>query len=278
MIQNPKNNFFIKNKIDIFIFIQYLALVTYTLRMFLKIWNVSSVTFDDIEKDNIFETITNGRKACILADKKDETTPIVRSTTQYTHPDKDFNSIYYNIVDNLKSKTALDIYFNNAMVEIYDDYYTKMKYHTDQTLDLDDDSYIGIYSLYKNEEVKDSEKRVLKIKDRKTNKINEILMDHNSLILFSSEINKKFLHKIILPNGKSGNKWMGITFRKSKSFVRFIDNEPYLNGVKLHLASEEERKKFYNMRSRENKDMKFEYPDINYTLSETDVIKKGASQ
>jgi hypothetical protein len=38
------------------------------------------------------------------------------------------------------------------------------------------------------------------------------------------------------------------------------------------LANEEEMKEFYNLRHKENKNIVFEYPEINYTISESDII------
>jgi hypothetical protein len=241
--------------------------------MFYKIYNLSKHIFDDIKKQCDFEILGIGRKGCIIIDKINNKIPLVRSTTQYTTNAGKFSDIHYDIIDCIKSKTKLDLDFNNAMMEIYDDNYRKMKYHCDQSLDLKDDSFIGIYTLYQNEKIKDCDKRVLRVKNRITNKVDDIIMDHNSMILFSLETNKKYLHKIVLPNNKTNNKWLGITFRESKSFIEFIDNIPYLNNKKIHLANDDEKIMFYKLRSSENKDMYFKYPDIDYTISESDLTE-----
>jgi hypothetical protein len=69
------------------------------------------------------------------------------------------------------------------------------------------------------------------------------------------------------------NRWLGITFRTSETFIRFKENIPYLlDGTPLQLATEEERRNFYITRGQENKSMDFKYPTMNYTLSESDLM------
>ena len=67
--------------------------------------------------------------------------------------------------------------------------------------------------------------------------------------------NKKYLHKIILNNNNiTGNLWLGITFRLSKTFIHFINELPYFsNGNQLTLANDEQKKEFYKYRQTENK-------------------------
>ena len=42
--------------------------------------------------------------------------------------------------------------------------------------------------------------------------------------------------------------------------------------VELVLATSEEKKEFYKLRSEENKLINYEYPPINYTISPSDLI------
>jgi hypothetical protein len=168
------------------------------------------------------------------------------------------------------------------MVELYTENYKKMKYHSDQALDLCDNSYIFIYSCYKNHE---NPNRILKIKNKTTKKIETILMEHNSVILFSTETNNKYLHKIILKNtsnnnsddyNNTSNNWIGITFRLSKTIINFINDIPYINYTNniLTKATEKEKEMFYKLRSQENKtNGEYKYPEINYTISSNDILK-----
>lgn len=58
------------------------------------------------------------------------------------------------------------------------------------------------------------------------------LLTHHSVILFSLATNTKFLHKIVLdaaPDSKqleSDNRWLGITFCTSKTYIQFEDHLP----------------------------------------------------
>ena len=97
-------------------------------------------------------------------------------------------------------------------------------------------------------------------------------MEHNSIILFSTETNRNHMHKIVLDCHQQSTKWLGITFRLSKTFVQFIDEIPYINNVPLQIATEEEKRNFYNMKGLENKSIKYAYPDINYTISTSDMM------
>jgi hypothetical protein len=68
------------------------------------------------------------------------------------------------------------------------------------------------------------------------------------------------------------NEWLGITFRTSRTFVRFVDGHPQLsNGERLTLASDEQRREFFQLRRRENDETDFKYPSISYTISESDL-------
>jgi hypothetical protein len=70
------------------------------------------------------------------------------------------------------------------------------------------------------------------------------------------------------------DKWLGITFRLSKTYIEFVNEISYFykTDKKLKLANEEETKEFYKMRQTENKSINFEYPEINYTISESDLL------
>ena len=154
-----------------------------------------------------------------------------------------------------------------------------MKLHSDQALDLKSDSYICIFSCYNDPLTKNIRK--LKIKDKNTSETQEILLTHNSIVYWSYETNYKYLHQIVLENPLQkdlNSKWLGITFRCSKTHIEFIDNQPYfldqenLNREKLLLATEKEKDEFYKLRSLENSNIIFKYPKINYTISSSDLL------
>jgi len=86
--------------------------------------------------------------------------------------------------------------------------------------------------------------------------------------LFDMKNNRENLHKIICDEATSKDndiKWLGITFRLSKMFISYPPT--------LKLASENNKKEFYKLRSQENQQIDFVYPEINYTISPSDLIK-----
>jgi hypothetical protein len=175
-----------------------------------------------------------------------------------------FLPVHYNIIDDVKKKVGNNLEFNNAMVEIYDSSYRDMKFHSDQALDLVEDSYIGIFSCYENN---DKELRKLKICEKFSEKSYVVTLENNSLILFSVKTNQKHLHKIFL-NSTDENKWLGITFRLSKTYIQYRDNIPYFypNGKLLRCATKDEEKEFFKLKKMENDRSDFVYPNIDYMI------------
>lgn len=227
--------------------------------------------FPELQKTTDFEDVIKGRTGTVLVDVQNNLIPLVRTTTVYTTPPQKFKQVHYDIIDKIKQKTDLNnINFNNALIEIYDNQYCKMGFHSDQALDLQDDSYIAIYSCYENPETLTTQKcRKLIVQNKTTKELSEIVMDHNSVILFHTSTNQQYLHKIVLENNHTKNRWLGITFRLSKTFVQHKDNIPHLHPSNkiLTLANEEEQKTFYKLRSEENKSTNFQYPEITFTIS-----------
>ncbi|RZK12476.1 MAG: hypothetical protein EOO43_18645, partial [Flavobacterium sp.] len=224
--------------------------------LFLELFN--SVNFEDVAR---------GRIGNHLVDVGNAGVPIVRTTTQYTIPAHNFSPIHHQLVDCINNtilKDSIDelplMLFNNALIEVYDRNYVKMGYHSDQCLDLAAHSYIGLFSCYERpEELSEQSIRKLKVKDKITNEEFEISLTHHSVVLFSLLTNTKFLHKIVLEqvaNQKpleSDNKWLGITFRQSKTFIQFKDNLPYFSNEKLmELANETQKAEFFKNRGQEN--------------------------
>ena len=71
--------------------------------------------------------------------------PIVRTTTMYKNAASTFLPILDDIIKKITSGDNLK--FNNALIEISDNNYRSMTFHSDQSLDLDDDSYMYIFIL-----------------------------------------------------------------------------------------------------------------------------------
>jgi hypothetical protein len=56
---------------------------------------------------------------------------------------------------------------------------------------------------------------------------------------------------------------------------KFIDSRPvfYKNDKPLRIADDNDKKLFYKERSKENKKTYHEYPDMDFTLSISDLVK-----
>lgn len=241
--------------------------------------------FSELSGSVQFEVTGKGRLGNHLVYEGEEGIPLVRTTTNYSIPAHTFSDQHKMIVDSIHAnfndvkQSAIPL-FNNALIEIYDRHYTKMKYHSDQCIDVAKDSYIALFSCYeKPEELTEQSIRKLKIKHKENQEESEILLTHNSVVLFSVSTNSKYLHKIVLEpiRGmkplKSDNRWLGITFRKSNTFIQFRNNLPcFPNGKILKLADETQSKEFYKLRGEENKHMDFKYPELYYTLSLADTL------
>lgn len=229
--------------------------------------------FDELSSATKFENVMRGRLGAIIVDvQKDNLIPLVRTTTMYETPPQKFAPIHHFIIEQVKKITNNpQLEFNNALVEIYNSDYMTMGYHSDQALDLKDDSYVCIYSCYD----RPSDVRKLLIQNKTSKKSWEIILDHNSCVLFSLETNREHLHKIILDKNTNNNRWLGITFRLSKTFVNFMSEKPYIYPIKqkvLTMATDAERKEFYKCRGNENRLVNYTYPEINYTISASDLM------
>jgi hypothetical protein len=229
--------------------------------------------FDELSRSIEYEDITKGRKGAILVDCKNDLIPLVRTTTNYKKPTQRFLRIHYDIIEQIKNITNNnELDFNNAMIEIYDSKYCTMGFHSDQATDLAKDSYICIFSCYDNPNTNDVRK--LKVKEKNNENTSNISMDHNSIVVFPLTINCKYLHKIVLEQVTSNERWLGITFRLSNTFIQFINEIPYFYPTDriLRLANKNEKDNFYKYRSLENKNILYTYPVIDYTISASDIM------
>ena len=245
--------------------------------------------FNELSTGIDFEPVAKGRTGNHLVHVSDNGIPIVRTTTKYNIPAHNFSPLHHRIVALINDAVAKEnlmpaLHFNNALIEVYDAAYSKMNFHSDQSLDLDADSYIGVFSCYENPgALSTHHTRKLKIKEKESNEEFEYSLTHNSVMLFSVATNTKFQHKIVLepaPDAKlqiADNKWLGITFRTSKTYLQFHDNVPrFSNGKVLELAGKEQETEFYKLRGQENRELNFIYPELTYTVNAADrMMPKG---
>jgi len=241
--------------------------------------------FDALSSGVDFEDVTKGRVGNHLVDVSEAGVPIVRTTTRYEKPAHCFSAAHHEVVRCIQQAARRNPTlqkvpaFNNALIEIYGREYHKMGYHSDQALDLAEGSFIALYSCYERPDDR-SALRTLKVKEKTGDEETSILLEHNSVVLFSLETNTRHLHKIVLepkpsPNTEApDNRWLGLTFRESGTYLRFEDGAARLaNGDLLQLADEDQRKSFYRMRGQENRDMAFVYPEVGFTISAADLLE-----
>lgn len=242
--------------------------------------NIQNI-FEDFEQKTLFDQITIGRIGSISVDTKNGTIPIIRSTTNYNTPTQYFSKLHYHIIEEIKKEMNRvyqinNLEFNNAMNEIYNSQYYKMGFHSDQSIDLADNSYICIFSCYENPNKNTNVRKIIvQKKDDKTD-CAEIILENNSVVIFSTDTNEQYIHKIVMDYDiKNENRWLGITFRLSKTFIHFIDDIPYFcdRNVQLKLATDDERKQFMRNKHTENSKICKDDAIIDYTLSIGDLLR-----
>lgn len=237
--------------------------------------NIENSIFPNLKNSFEYEPITNGRYGTNLVYVIDKKVPLVRTTTKYQKPAQIYNDNKHvlEIIRQINHFQIVD--FNNALFEIYNNEYKTMGFHSDQALDLADDSFIAIFSCYSNPDTKN--KRLLVIQDKENaHQTSSIQLNHNSVIMFSIDTNTKYLHKIVLEQQNQENtEWLGITFRLSKTLIEFRDCglAYFENGTPLTLCDKIQSKDFYKNRSLENKLLNYTYEPIFYTISPSDLLE-----
>ena len=231
--------------------------------------------FAELSAATRFEGVGKGRRGAVLA-KIDEagSVPLVRTTTRYGSPTQRFRPVHERLAQLIQDRAELSVGFNNALVEIYTNAYTTMGGHSDQALDLADDSFIAVFSCYRHPGVGPPRKLIFEPKESAGEKF-EIPLAHNSIVAFSVDSNRRLRHKIVLdaPGKAADNQWLGVTFRTSKTLVQYREGRAYLpHGVRLTSADDEQRREFYQLRRRENNETDFVYPQLTYTVSESDLL------
>lgn len=221
-----------------------------------------------------WEDLGKGRQGAVLA-KLDETggVPLVRTTTQYGSPAQRFQALHEHLAQQIQERAMIPVGFNNALIERYTNAYTSMGSHSDQALDLADDSFIAVFSCYEHSELGPPRKLIVEDKMSGGEKL-EIPLTHNSIVAFSVASNRHLKHKIVLDApAQADNQWLGVTFRTSKTLVQYRDGQAVLpSGARLTVADDEQRREFYQLRRRENNETDFVYPQLTYTVSESDLM------
>ncbi|MFE0651148.1 alpha-ketoglutarate-dependent dioxygenase AlkB [Streptomyces sp. NPDC059534] len=231
--------------------------------------------FAELSASARWEDVGKGRRGAVLT-KTDEThgVPLVRTTTRYDNPTQRFRAVHERLAHRIQEHAALPVGFNNALIETYTNAYTTMGSHSDQALDLADESFIAVYSCYRHPEADPPRKLLFESKSPGGEKF-EIPLAHNSVVAFSVDSNRRLKHKIVLdlPAHTADNQWLGVTFRTSKTLLRFHDGHACLpHGARLVSADDEQSREFYRLRRRENNETDFVYPRLTYTISESDLL------
>ncbi|MEW2355069.1 hypothetical protein [Spirillospora sp. NPDC029432] len=231
--------------------------------------------FAELSASAHLEDVGKGRRGATLT-RADETdgVPLVRTTTRYGSPTQRFRPVHERLAQQIRERAELPVGFNNALIETYTNAYRKMGGHSDQALDLADGSFIAVFSCYRHPEASPPRKLIFEPKEPGGERF-EIPLSHNGIVAFSVDSNRRLKHKIVLdaPARTPDNRWLGVTFRTSKTFVQFRDGHAYLpHGARLTLADDEQRQEFYRLRRRENNETDFIYPPLTYTISESDLM------
>ena len=227
--------------------------------------------YDELHDAIRFEEVGKGRRgAVIVVTDAVRGTPIVRTTTTYTSPAQGFKPIHTWLAGEIRTRASLAVAFNNALVEVYTNAYSRMGAHSDQAQDLDDAGEIALFSCYEHPD--GAPRRLLVEPKSGDGPAFAIPLTHHSVVVFSADTNRRFRHRIVL-DGANGpdNRWLGVTFRTSKTFVHFRDGTAcFADGAPLTLANEEERGELLRLRRRENDEEAFVWPWLTYTLSASD--------
>ncbi|MCD9855570.1 alpha-ketoglutarate-dependent dioxygenase AlkB [Epilithonimonas sp. JDS] len=118
----------------------------------------------------------------------------------------DFPDYILKIIDRLEK--IIDYRPNNCLINYYYDNLSKMGYHSDQIDILDSNTGIIIISL--------GGKRIMRFKNKINLELFEIVLEPNSLLYMTQEIQEKWMHSILSEQENEGER-ISITLRKIKS-------------------------------------------------------------
>ncbi|MFB4319792.1 hypothetical protein [Actinomadura sp. 21ATH] len=232
--------------------------------------------FAELSASARLEDVGKGRRGAVLT-RVDEAggVPLVRTTTRYRSPAQRFRAVHERLAQRIQERAALPVAFNNALIETYTNAYKTMGAHSDQALDLADGSFIAVFSCYRHPAATPPRKLIFEPKDGSGGGRFEVPLAHNGVVAFSVDANRRLKHRIVLdaPAPAADDQWLGVTFRTSKTVLRFRDGHAHLpQGARLTPADEEQQREFYRLRRRENDETDFLYPALTYTVSESDLM------
>ncbi|MEV7597996.1 hypothetical protein AB0O91_11515 [Kitasatospora sp. NPDC089797] len=231
--------------------------------------------FTGLSAATSWEDVGKGRQGAVLARVgEDGGVPLVRTTTRYGNPTQRFRPVHEQLAQRIQEHAGLPTGFNNALVETYTNAYRTMGGHSDQALDLAEDSSIAVFSCYRHPAAGPSRKLIVEAKGPGRDTF-EIPLAHHGVVVFSVDANRRHRHRIILdgPAEAADNQWLGVTFRTSKTLIRFHDGHARLPlGARLRRADDEQSREFYRLRRRENDETDFSYPELTYTISGSDLL------
>ncbi|WP_067690376.1 hypothetical protein [Nocardia jejuensis] len=230
--------------------------------------------FAELSASVRWEELGKGRRGATLT-KPDAAggVPLVRTTTRYGSPAQRFGPVHDRLAQRIQARAGLSAGFDNALIETYTNAYAKMGSHSDQALDLEDESFIAVFSCYRHPTAVPPRKLI--VERKASGDMFEIPLPHNGFVTFSVAANRRLKHRIVLdtPVGAAENHWLGVTFRTSKTVVRYRGEHAYLpHGERLALADEDQQREFFQLRRRENNETDFVYPALTYTVSQSDLM------
>jgi hypothetical protein len=227
--------------------------------------------FDALLASVRWDDVARGRRGAVLVQPDaDGAVPIVRTTTAYRAPAQPFRPVHAHLAHAVRRVAALSADFNHALIEHYTPAYATMKHHSDQALDLAEDSSIAVLSCYRDP-ARPSRRLLVRPKQPGGSPF-ELVLAHASVVTFSLATNRRFTHAIVPCAGAPANDWLGVTFRVATTRVRFVDGHARLaDGTPLTLADDDQRRAFLALRRRENAELDFTYPPLSYTISESDL-------
>ncbi|WP_031064341.1 alpha-ketoglutarate-dependent dioxygenase AlkB [Streptomyces sp. NRRL WC-3742] len=229
--------------------------------------------FAELSESVRWEDTGKGRRGAVLT-RVDGTggVPLVRTTTRYATPAQRFAAVHERLAQRIRQHASLPHAFNNALIETYTNTYRTMGAHSDQALDLADDSSIAVFSCYRHPEAGPPRKLIFEPKEPDGGEPFEIPLTHHGVVVFSTATNRRLRHRIVLDTPATDNQWLGVTYRTSKTLLHFHDGHPHLpNGARLTPADDDQQREFYALRRRENTETDFSYPPLTCTVSASDL-------
>lgn len=260
----------------------------------LQLEDLPLTIFEELSACTQLEAVGRGRFAAKIFNSDDNKIPLVRTTSSYEQPSQRMTPLHLRIIDQINKQLNVSppLVLNNALVEIYRGTYDTMKFHSDQALDLQEDSSIVIFTCTNNPESKTPPRLHVRDKAHPVGPIIKIGWGHSyvdnlfeekvfpfnhcAAIVFSTQTNASHIHTIY-QKCTENEQWLYITFRTARTFIEFKEHIPYfvncwLAPDRLHLADKSERQQFYQNKSNENNRTAFNPASvkIKFTVSKGD--------